>query len=865
MKKFSFSIIMSVYNVEDYIQEAIESVIKQKIGFEKNIELILVDDGSTDGSSLICEKYKAMYPENIIVVHKTNKGPSSSKNVGLKISTGKYVNFMDPDDLISLNTCEVVEEVFRKNDETIDLVAIPIIMFGNVKGPHPTNKGKFDKKTKVIDLKDNYSSIQTSVASCFIRGDVAKKYNFSEDIKSMEDALFIFDVLIEKQKYCTTNKCKYYYRKRNNSLSSNSLDREDWYISHLDNFSLKCLEKYKDTNGNVPKFIQYTIMYDLGWKIKQRNLPPFFDSNMKNKYYRKIKKILSLIDDDIIESQKNIFSEHKNYCYMFKYNTNSVNRNRLIKNSVTINKIVIENESISIEGTILDFNEKVVFLKYNDKLLNINTIHSEWKNICGRKGYKYRRFNVSLDIDSNKVNTFEFVDNDYNYIKIKNNRFSLLSDAYSNYCTKCHDYFVGKKNHLIFITKNKLFGFKQYSAFISELLFSKSLSDKKAVAAIFLTSLLRKINRKRIWLICDKADKADDNGEVLFEYINSNKHTSIDAFFVINKKSIDYKRIKLKGKVVNTFSWKHKLLFLLAEKSISAYGHIESYNPFRGQVEPYKGYVNNVELVFLQHGVTQNDVSAGLNKYNKNYKRIVTLSKKEQSFFRRKKFFYDDDSIALTGFARFDKLYNNRKKIITFAPTWRRWLFNGFNPELSRWTLNEDFNNTEYYKKITSLLNNKRLIEASRKYGYSIKFMPHSIFFPYIDKFKVDDSVEIYDYNKKYRDMFAETSLLITDYSSVAFDFAYLGKPILYYQFDYDDFFNKGDYKKGYFDYDKDGFGKVLTKEKEIVNEIIRIMKNECNNDQLYVKREKNFFEYRDRNNCERIFRMLDSIPRKNI
>ena len=82
--KFKVSIVMAVYNVEKYLEEALESVICQDIGFEKNVQIILVDDGTPDRSGEICDAYQKKYPNNIKVIHKTNGGVSSARNEGLK-------------------------------------------------------------------------------------------------------------------------------------------------------------------------------------------------------------------------------------------------------------------------------------------------------------------------------------------------------------------------------------------------------------------------------------------------------------------------------------------------------------------------------------------------------------------------------------------------------------------------------------------------------------------------------------------------------------------------------------------------------------------------------------------------------------
>ncbi|MBQ9768791.1 MAG: glycosyltransferase, partial [Clostridia bacterium] len=97
--KYKFSIVMPVYNVSEFIEYAVDSVIAQSIGFN-NVQLILVDDGSTDNSGELCDRYKACYPENVFVIHKENGGLSTARNAGLLQAEGKYVNFMDPDDHI---------------------------------------------------------------------------------------------------------------------------------------------------------------------------------------------------------------------------------------------------------------------------------------------------------------------------------------------------------------------------------------------------------------------------------------------------------------------------------------------------------------------------------------------------------------------------------------------------------------------------------------------------------------------------------------------------------------------------------------------------------------------------------------------
>ena len=166
---FEFSVIMAVYNVEPFLKEAVDSLIAQDFGFEK-IQLIMVDDGSTDGSGAICDEYAAQYPENVVVIHKENGGVSSARNTGLQYATGRYYNFMDSDDKLEPNVMSEVHGFFEEHANETDVVAIPLFFFDGQSGQHPLNR-KFAKGSRVIDLYREYSMVQLSMASTFVKAD----------------------------------------------------------------------------------------------------------------------------------------------------------------------------------------------------------------------------------------------------------------------------------------------------------------------------------------------------------------------------------------------------------------------------------------------------------------------------------------------------------------------------------------------------------------------------------------------------------------------------------------------------------------------------------------------------------------------
>ena len=132
LPKYKFSVIMAIYNVEKYLEQAIESVINQTIGFKENIQLILVNDGSLDNCHEICRRYEEEYPQNVVYIKKENGGVSSARNLGLDLAKGCYINFLDSDDYFSENCFEEVEKLFKKDN--INVVAVNLINFEDSEG-----------------------------------------------------------------------------------------------------------------------------------------------------------------------------------------------------------------------------------------------------------------------------------------------------------------------------------------------------------------------------------------------------------------------------------------------------------------------------------------------------------------------------------------------------------------------------------------------------------------------------------------------------------------------------------------------------------------------------------------------------------
>ena len=118
----------------------------------------------------------------------------------------------------------------------------------------------------------------------------------------------------------------------------------------------------------------------------------------------------------------------------------------------------------------------------------------------------------------------------------------------------------------------------------------------------------------------------------------------------------------------------------------------------------------------------------------------------------------------------------------------------------------------------------------------------------------------VHSTDTRYGKIFSESSLVVTDYSSTAFDFAYLRKPVVYCQFDKEEFFTNHSYKQGFFSYEDDGFGEVEYDLDGTVDRIIEYISNGCELKDKYRKRIDKFFTYHDKKNCERVYTEIRSL-----
>lgn len=373
---------------------------------------------------------------------------------------------------------------------------------------------------------------------------------------------------------------------------------------------------------------------------------------------------------------------------------------------------------------------------------------------------------------------------------------------------------------------------------------------------LFYKHAKNKYKNRNIWLISERGTEARDNGAWLFKYIRTN-YPDQEVYYVISADSSDLKNIEQYGNILYSNTHRHRLMFYGAKVLISAhvmggfttnlsfYLHLNRNKWFR------EWFKDNRKIVFLQHGITKDD-------YQPYYKENTQLDlficgAKTESDYIYSHYHYQNGEVKYTGFARFDNLANHKEiNQILVMPTWRRYLA-GSSKHI--------FTESDYFKTWNSLIHSNNLSAFLKKYKLKLVFYLHHGMQPYTGLFNVsDDNIIIADNNHyDVQTLLMQSKLLISDYSSVCFDFAYMEKPVIYYQFDSDQFFAKH-FKKGYFDYEKMGFGSVVEYEEEVISNLKQICDAQFKPSAIYLKRMNDFFPIHDSENCSRIYRVIKQI-----
>lgn len=793
--KYKVTIVIPVYNAEKYLRDCIESLLKQTI-FQQDMEIILINDGSTDNSAEIYNEYTKKY-SNIITIEQENQGVSVARNVGIKEAKGKYIMFLDSDDTFSPETVKNVTDFFEAHYNEIDLVTYPLRYIKET-GNYLAYRYTIVNQNGIYDLKNIPLLVPSNINIC-IKNKNNLYYNTS--LTMGEDTFFVVNVLNAKNKIGFVKNASYNYLFNENGASHTLKNHPYSAFAQIKFFGNNLMHL---KNNISHQWIDYIFLYHLEWRIKSTHLykTEQFKGDIDSK--NEISKIINHIDNRNIWNYPKMDECYKAHFLSLKTKDRpfvDINKNNITlcdsKGQIAsyasilnvIRQIKIKDNNLYILGYLknitFDFmNEKPkLFAKINNnKLIEVELFESQWSNYwCKTKTNKFYGFHFNLDLENTETITF--------YIQISDNKYP------------CSYYFaettpINNDLQRNFVGNNqKLVEFKNNSFIIHDIE-SKTAKNLKEKFMDYLWQKNRKawllhkvVSKKRIWLYRD-AYHTIDNAYYQFKH-DIKKRDGIKRYYLYNKGEINIKKLfslRERKYLIPFGSMKHKKILMQSEKILLSFGDDKNnYIPFNDNDKKLYFDLFRFEVIYLQHGVLHAKLPHLYSK-EKLYladKVVVSTTFEKETF--EKELAYQVKDIITCGMPRLDNLKDisnkNEIKKIAFVPSWRRYLT---NLENGQWQETKDFTESNYYNEICRILNSSEIAQLCKNNNVQIDFKLHpnmKIYEPYFndmgnENIRVIKEMNVSDYD-----------LCITDFSSFVFDFIYLGKQVIIFLPDKNEFY----------------------------------------------------------------------------
>lgn len=877
-KKFEYkvSVIVPVYNVEQYLRDCLDSLLAQTIDHEQ-MEVLLINDGSTDNSLAICEEYAELFSV-FKVFSKENEGVSSARNLGIRNAKGKYLMYLDSDDMLTPETVKEVTDFFDTVYDKVDLVTYKIQPIKN--GVQASLHFRYNYLTKkgVYDL-NKFPYITQTTMNVIVKNFIIENPLFDTTLFIHEDQEYINKILKRKGKIGYCNKGEYQWKRNDYSTMATKAFPLYCFESAIDYYE-KSFELYEK---DLCSYYQAMFIHNMNYKLRDNVLFPYHKG--KNEFkaaMERISKLISRVDISLILNHPNIDKFHK---YFFLSLRNQPIFPIIYKDNC---KLICENEVVLTEKSIEVIIRRIKIL--NGKTLRIYgslkspifsfieqpTMHAVVNdthnmrcelNLSGSSWYKSKT----------KTNTFwafifEYDINSLNSLSFKvemdgilfNTRFWFAGQSPFSGSIKLQKYILD--DHIVEFKQNKFFFTYANDELKCQILnanrqfYSNEINEARKIYISY-----KEQHKNKIWLYYDNYTVEFDNGYL--QFINDFEHVDgINRYYVydceFNKIEHLFNKKHYK-KLVRFGSLKHKILYLASSKIFTSFIEHFSLSPFVSSEE--KNYIDifNAEIIYLQHGVLHANIPWYYTPEMVEADKVVVSSYFEtQNMVER--YGYKKDDLIPTGMPRYDRI--DKKKLpqnkILFAPSWRDYLIGKFVDSGARRELYDTkLLNSIYYKSTFKFINSDKLNYVLEKYDLYLDLKLHPNFYDtYSHLFSIESDRVALAPNKV--DL-TNYKVFITDFSSFVFDYAYLSRPIIYFVPDYLEFISgMNRYRELDLPFEK-AFGNMFTDPEAVVDEIQRIIQNDFQPDTVFKERMDNFFLPLD--NCsEKLYEYLISDEKDN-
>lgn len=882
-----FSVVIALYNAEKYFRATITSLKKQKIARDK-LEFIIVDDGSDDASLEIAARWARQDPR-VVVATKENQGIGHTRLVAQKLARGTWVTAVDPDDIVAPEYFSEVEKMMSIDvDDAVALYSSRVFitndLTGRLRDTHPLGK-KFSKGNRFVSLQADPSAIQMG-ATCFLRRSVLQENAIYFDTRvkpTYEDGHLVGRYLchFDDPLVGLVATAHYYYRKRADGSSAVQSGWSDSakYDAQLRFGYLGMLQYAQGILGFIPDWMATMVLYDLMWYFKE-----YQNFHSANQWLGEHERTVFLALCDQIfafltsAQLKNLQVNRPNWALqealllgmgmealparLWRWSTDEQRRTEYsLLLRADAGKVVTYVNGVEREVALLGVTEHEFFGRLMMRECSIQVPEGD--------------FSVWVD-----------------GIPIREHRkeketCTALSHAFADSLTeKARPLMLRRSLWDKRLDRLRVESLIRGVSFPGLVVPKGLRAVRRGVGAVFHEATGGGLGLKaevdvldaRIggefegaWLILDRPNSADDNGEHLYRFLAQHRR-DIPVFFVIDKNSKDWHRLEHEGfRLIDYSSHERIVAARHARVVASSDAVVECMNlipPGLGQ-RKYK-------FIFLQHGVCDKDLSAWL-RHKAIDLTICSLRPEYEDFaWNKSRYQASSKRLALTGIARHDQLqYLNGQRrvgshdgcmVLTVMPTWRRELKEALDDVRSQEEKKALLCQSNFITTWVGVLKSRYVYDLVSAGRLKIRFVAHPNLAPFVKAVDIPPYVDLMSSGQEsFQDMLVNTDVFLTDYSSVAFDAAYIGKAVGYYQFDRAELLQgKHSWVPGYFDWLTMGLGPVFEEQASVEQWIGNMLSTHARVPAEFEERSNMLFAYRDTRNCQRITAAIEAVLKED-
>lgn len=839
-----FTIVTAVYNVSQYLGDFIRSIDEQAFAPER-LEVVAVDDGSTDDSLEVLHSWAARAEYRVVVLHKENGGQGSARNAGLAVATGEWVTFTDPDDMLAPGYLEVVDGYLAQHPE-VAMAATNRVYFeestGALRDGHPLRK--MFRTTRSADIDGFPDLFHGSAPSAFLRLDQIRSLGLSFDVRirpNFEDGHFcsLYMLHASPRIIAFLPEAQYIYRRRGNlssTLQRSLLDRGR-FTDVIEFGYIGAMEYATSLLGFVPEWLQNLILYELSWYFSSEDAPSgaltAAVGEVADEFHALMPRLVQYLDPDVVRGHR-------------------VRRYRPVWRDVLLNSWTgnpWRGPYAVADPVDLDTGLVRIIYRY------IGDAPREEFLVRGRV----------VPPRHSKVRPIVYFDR-----TVMHERIAWVSTRGTLRLRLGGHPVPIRDEWEDFVPLARIFtGEATVDAAEPTQRISRTIAGRLGRDQVEAARLAARQGRREFrgaWVLVDRIHDADDSAEVLFKYLRRNR-PDINAWFALEEGTADWRRLEREGLGDRMVAWgsrRWKSLMANCRYLISSHVDVPIHQP----PEILEFTEPTWKFVFLQHGIIKDDISNWLNP--KELSIFVTSTPAEYASVAGDgtRYVYTTKEAQNTGLPRFDALLEagrryppERRDLVLVAPTWRHWLSPPLAPGSQRREVREGFWESDYAKNWMGLLTSERLRRCVEDRGLRVGFLPHPNLQGILREVELPDHVLPLEFSGDVRSYFARSAALSTDYSSMAFNAAYLDRPVTYFHFDAEQMFGGGHVGRGgYFNYERDGFGPVAYRLEDAIDDLVSVVERGHEPDGLYAARIRATFPVRDGRACERVTAAIEAL-----